>query len=53
MEKDYTIKKLTGTDVQCNGCDHLKNKPNPDCHCYMFKKKMIGCKLNTMRKLKK
>ena len=56
MEMIKIIKDITGIDPQCNGCNHLKNAPT-DAHCYMFKEKLIGCKINTaiqdVKKVKK
>lgn len=35
-------------DYMCDGCEHIKNPP-PKCHCYMFRERFIGCKLNASK----
>ena len=46
---DHIIKDRTGIDPQCSGCEHLTNKSTSDGYCYMFKKRVTGCRINTAR----
>ncbi len=40
------MKNKTKINIQCNGCQHLNKNPVLEGHCYMFREKQIGCKLN-------